>query len=107
MEAIGQKLRGEEGERIYEKHRYTAEPVFGQIKWNGRKPSMDLCGSVKVRGKFLLMCLVYNVKKIVKKALEGTVSLPGKYSRLIEKAMLEHKEEQQFTLVGAEVRNQP
>jgi len=70
--------------------------------WDGTKPSMDLRGSVKVRGEFLLMCLVHNVKKIVKKALEGTVSLPGKYSRLIEQAMLEYKEEQ-LTLVGAEV----
>ena len=34
--------------------------------------------------------------------LEGTVSLSGKYSRLIEEAMLEYKEEQ-LTLVKAEV----
>jgi uracil-DNA glycosylase len=71
-------------------------------KWDGRKPSMDLRGSVKVRGEFLLMCLVHNVKRSVKKVLEGTVSLPGKYSRLIEEAMLEYKEEQ-LTLVKAEV----
>ena len=38
----------------------------------------------------------------VKKVLEGTVSLPGKYSRLIEEAMPEYKEEQ-LTLVKAEV----
>mgnify|MGYP006910673754 CR=1 FL=1 len=49
------------------------------------------------------MCLVHNVKKIVKEALEGTVNLPGKYSRLIEEAVLEYKEEQQLTLAGAEV----
>ena len=102
LEAMRQKLRSEEGKRIYEKRGYTAEPVFGQIKWNGRKPSMDLRGSVKVRGEFLLKCLVHNVKRSVKKVLEGTVSLPGKYSRLIEEAMLEYKEEQ-LTLVGAEV----
>ncbi len=58
--------------------------------------------SVKVRGEFLLMCLVHNVKRSVKKVLEGTVSLSGKYSRLIEEAMLEYKEEQ-LTLVKAEV----
>jgi hypothetical protein len=62
---------------------------------------MDLRGSVKVRGEFLLMCLVHNVKKIVKKALKGTVSFSRKYSRPIEEAMLEYKE--QLTLVGAEV----
>jgi len=48
------------------------------------------------------MCLVHNVKKIVKKVLDGTVSLPSKYSKLIEEAMLGYKEEQ-LTLVGAEV----
>jgi transposase len=64
LEAMRQKLRSEEGKRIYGKHGYTEEPVFGQIKWDGRKPSMDLRGLVKVRGEFLLMCLVHNVKKI-------------------------------------------
>jgi len=103
LEAMRQKLRSEERKRIYKKRGYTAEPFFGQIKWNGRKPSMDLCGSVKVGGEFSLMCLVHNVKKIVKEALEGTVNLPGKYSRLIEEAVLEYKEEQQLTLAGAEV----
>ena len=63
---------------------------------------MDLRGSVKVRGEFSLMCLVHNVKKIVKKVLEGTVSLPGRHSRLIELAILGCREEQ-LTSVGAEV----
>ena len=33
-----------------------------------------------------LMCLMHNVKKIVKRVLDGTVSLPGKYDKLIEEA---------------------
>lgn len=102
LEAMREKLRSEEGKRIYNKRGYTAEPVFGQIKWNGRKPSLDLRGLVKVRGEFSLMCLVHNVKKIVKKVLQGTVSLPGKYSKLIEEAMLGYRAER-LTLVRAEV----
>ena len=102
MEAMRQKLRSGEGKQIYKKRAYTVEPVFGEMKWDGRKPSMDLRGKVKARGEFSLMCLVHNVKKIVKKVLEGTVSLPGKYSRLIEETMLGYREEQ-LTLVGAEV----
>jgi hypothetical protein len=97
-----QKLRSEEGKRIYEKRGYTVEPVFGQIKWDSRKPSMDLRGVVKVRGEFSLMCLVHNVKKIVKRVLDGTVSLPGKYTKLIEEAMLGYREEQ-LKLVGVGV----
>ena len=107
LEAMRQKLRSEEGKRIYEKRGYTAEPVFGQIKWDGRKPSMDLRGSVKVRGGVLLMCLVHNAKKIVKKALEGTINLPGKYSRLIEEAILEYKGEQHLILVGPRCKISP
>jgi hypothetical protein len=56
LEAMRDKLRSEEGKQIYEKRGYTAEPVFGQLKWDGRKLSMDLRGLVKVRGEFLLMC---------------------------------------------------
>ena len=102
MEAMREKLRSEEGKRIYAKRGYTVEPVFGDIKWNGRKPSMDLRGSVKVRGEFSLLCLVHNVKKIVKRVLDGTVSLPGKYDKLIEEAVPGYVEEQ-LTLVGAAV----
>ena len=102
MEAMRQKLRSEEGKRIYAKRGYTVEPVFGEMKWDGRKPSMSLRGSVKVRGEFSLMCLVHDVKKIVKKVLEGTVSLPGKYGKLIKEAIPRYREEQ-LILVGAEV----
>jgi len=102
LEAMRQKLRSEEGKRIYAKRGYTVEPVFGEMKWDGRKPSMNLRGSVKVRGEFSLMCLVHNVKKIVKRVLDGTVSLPGKYNKLIEEAVRAYREEQ-LTLVGAEV----
>ena len=41
------------------------------------------------------------LNKIVKKVLDGTVSLPEEYSRLIEEAALGHREEQ-LTFVGAE-----
>jgi transposase len=102
LEAMRQKLRSEEGKRIYAKRGYTVEPVFGEIKWDGRKPSMDLRGSVKVRGEFSLLCLVHNVKKIVNRVLDGTVSLPGKSDKLIEEAVLGCREKR-FALVGAEV----
>jgi hypothetical protein len=54
---------------------------------------MDLRGLVKVRGEFSLMCLVHNVKKIVKKVLQGTVTLAGKYSKLIEQALVGYRDE--------------
>ena len=102
MEAMRQKLRTEEGKQVYKKRGYTVEPVFGEIKWDGRKLSMDSRGSVKVRGEFSLLWLVHNVKKIVKRVLDGTVILPGKYDKLIEEAMLGHREGQ-LALIAAEV----
>ena len=104
LEAMRDKLRSEEGRQIYKKRAYTVEPVFGQLKWDGRKLSMDLRGLVKVRGEFLLMCLVHNVKKIVKKVLQGTLTLPRRHSNLIEEAMLGWEQtKKQLTLVGAKV----
>jgi hypothetical protein len=38
----GNKLGSEEGKQIYKKRAYTVEPVFGQLKCDSRKPSMDL-----------------------------------------------------------------
>ncbi len=102
LEAMRDKLRSEEGRQIYKKRAYTVEPVFGQLKWDGRKLSMDLRGLVKVRGEFLLMCLVHNVKKIVKKVLQGTLTLPGRYSNLIEEAMPGYREDK-LLLVGVVV----
>ena len=64
------------------------------MRWDDRKPSMDLRGLVKVRGEFLLMWLAHNVKKVVRKVFEGTVSLPGKCGKLIEEAMPGYMEEQ-------------
>ncbi len=51
---------------------------------------------------WMILCLVHNVKKIVKKVLEGAVHLPEKYSKLIEEAISEYKKKG-LTLVGAEV----
>jgi len=62
---------------------------------------MSLRGSVKVRGEFSLMCLVHNAKKVVKIVLDGTVSLPGKYDKLIGETMPGYRED--VILVGAKV----
>jgi hypothetical protein len=48
---------------------------------------------------------VYNVKKIGKRVLVGTVILLGKYDKLIKEVMLGYKEEQ-LNLVGVTAWNQ-
>jgi hypothetical protein len=48
------------------------------------------------------MCLVHNVKKIVKKVFQSTLTLPGRYSDLIEEAMPGYRENK-LPLVGVVV----
>jgi transposase len=102
LEMMRDRLRSEEGKRIYIKRLYTVEPVFGHIKWNQRKPMMSLRGLAKVRGEFLLMCLAHNVKKITKRVLKGAVNLSDKYGRLARMNTLGYRKER-LSLVKAEV----
>ena len=79
------------------------KPVFGEMKSDGRKQSMDLRGTVKVRGGFSLMCLVHHVKKIVRKVLNGRVIFLGKYDWLIEGVISGCGEENTLTFAEVEV----
>lgn len=63
------------------------EPVFGEIRWDDKKPSMGLHGSVKVRGEFSLLCLVHNVKRIMERVLDGTGRFSAKHKKLIAEAV--------------------
>ena len=64
---LREKLRSEEGKKIYQMRSYTVEPVFGNIKWNKRRLIMSMRGKRKVKGDFLLMCLAHNIGKIISK----------------------------------------
>jgi len=101
LEVMREKLRSEEGKQIYNKRAYTVEPVLGHLKWNRRKPMMSLRGSEKVRGEFSLMCLVHNVKKTVKRVLEG--SLLWLHWCKASQAVLPGHRMEAMTLVGAQV----
>ena len=67
QEKMREKLRSEEGKKIYQMRSYTVEPVFGNIKWNKRRLIMSMRGKRKVKGEFLLMCLAHNIGKIISK----------------------------------------
>lgn len=67
MAAMRAKLQTEEGKKIYNKRMFTVEPVFGDMKWNRTKVMMSMRGELKTNGEFCLMCLVHNVKKIIRR----------------------------------------
>ena len=62
--AMREKLRTEEGARIYAKRAQTVEPVFGIIKAPLGFRQFLLRGLGKVRIEWDLVCLAYNVKRL-------------------------------------------
>jgi transposase len=58
------KLLTEEGYKEYKKRMYTAEPPFGDMKFNLGFRYFLLRGLKKVKGEFNLMCIAHNLKKI-------------------------------------------
>jgi len=69
------KMEEEESKEKYKKRKKIVEPVFGQIKKNIGFREFRLRGHTKTSGEFSLVCMVYNVKKIVKSILKGEVGL--------------------------------
>ncbi len=61
-----QKLDTPAGRRIYAKRKAIAEPPFGNIKHNLSFRQFLLRGLKKVKGEFILMAIVHNIKKIAK-----------------------------------------
>ena len=62
--AMREKLRGEEGRKIYTKRAQTVEPVFGIIKAPMGFRQFLLRGLEKVRIEWDLVCLAYNMKRL-------------------------------------------
>jgi transposase len=67
QEKMREKLRSDEGELVYQQRSYTVEPVFSNMKWNRPKLIMTMRGKRKVKGEFILMCIVHNIGKIIGK----------------------------------------
>lgn len=64
--AMREKLLSEEGALKYLMRHYTIEPIFGHLKYNLGYTSFLLRGLKKVNGEFKLMCIGWNIKKMLK-----------------------------------------
>jgi len=62
--AMKEKLKTQEGRRIYAKRKQTVEPVFGVIKQAMGFRQFLLRGMEKVRSEWKLVCLAYNLKRM-------------------------------------------
>lgn len=58
------KMQSEEGKRIYIKRMHTAEPVFGNLKYNLGYRHLLLRGLKNAQSEFTLMCIGHNIAKI-------------------------------------------
>ena len=65
QEEMRKRLFSEEGRKKYKKRLYTVEPIFGHLKYNLGFKHFLLRSLEKVRGEFKLMCIGYNLRKIL------------------------------------------
>ena len=66
LRRMREKLLSNEGSLKYFKRQYTIEPIFGHLKYNLGYKSFLLRGVEKVRAEFRLMCIGWNLKKMLK-----------------------------------------
>ena len=59
-----QRLDTPEGREQYGQRFATVEPVFAKVRYNKRLDRFTLRGGTKVRGQWLLFCLMHNIEKL-------------------------------------------
>jgi transposase len=59
-----QRIDSPEGQQIYARRFATAEPVFGNVRYNKGLDRFTLRGGRKVDGQWKLFCLVQNIEKL-------------------------------------------
>jgi transposase len=64
-QAMFDKMKQEESQKIYKKRKTIVEPVFGQIKANMGFRGFSVRGLMRAGGEFSLVCAAHNIKKIV------------------------------------------
>lgn len=64
-----QRLNSDLGRKIYQKRLHPVESFFGHIKYNLRYTRFCLRGLKKVKAEFTLICLTYNLRKLITKLI--------------------------------------
>ncbi len=65
LNKMRKKLLTEKGKLKYLKRQYTIEPIFGHLKFNLGYRHFLLRGLKKVNAEFKLMCIGWNLKKML------------------------------------------
>src|SRR3989337_827742 len=70
LKRMREKLVSEEGRLKYFMRHYIIEPIFGHLKFNVGYRNFLLRGLEKVRAEFKLMCIGWNLKKMLKMGIK-------------------------------------
>ena len=70
LKRMREKLVSEEGRLKYFMRQYIIEPIFGHLKFNVGYRNFLLRGLEKVRAEFKLMCIGWNLKKMLKMGIK-------------------------------------
>ena len=60
------RLNSGEGQKMYLRRLHPIESIFGHLKYNLGYAQFSLRGLEKVKAEFVLMCLAYNLRKLVR-----------------------------------------
>lgn len=58
------KLKSEEGSKVYKRRKAIVEPVFGQMKWARGFRQFSCRGLAKAKGEFAILCTAHNILKL-------------------------------------------
>jgi len=64
-EKMKERLQSEEGKKMYVRRMHPVEAIFGNLKYNLAYTHFLLRGLDKVKAEFNLMCLTYNLRKLL------------------------------------------
>jgi len=70
LQRMREKLLSDEGRRKYFMRQYLIEPVFGHLKFNVGYRNFLLRGLEKICAEFKLMCIGWNLKKMLKMGIK-------------------------------------
>ena len=74
LKRMREKLLSVEGALKYFKRQYTIEPIFGHLKYNLGFRNFILRGRKKANVEFKLMCIGWNLKKMLKMGIKPVLT---------------------------------
>ncbi len=74
LHRMREKLLSKEGALKYFKRQYTIEPIFGHLKYNLGYRNFLLRGREKVNAEFKLMCIGWNLKRMLRMGIKSILA---------------------------------